>query len=111
MRMENQTIAKIALAGLLAFSVFSIINIAVNMFLTEKEVVVQHIVSEPETLIIEELPHTQDDLECLALNLYHEARNELDAGLYAVADVTQNRVADPRWPNTICDVVYEAKML
>ena len=77
--MKNETITRIALVGLLAFSVFSVINIAVNIFLTEKEVLVQHVMSEPKTLIIEELPHTQDDLECLALNLYHEARNEYQA--------------------------------
>lgn len=48
-------------------------------------------------------------LTCLALNVYHEARGEPAAGQYAVAKVTLNRVASPRYPNTICDVVFQKK--
>jgi spore germination cell wall hydrolase CwlJ-like protein len=44
-------------------------------------------------------------LMCLALNVYHEARGEPLAGQYAVAHVTMNRVADKRWPMTVCEVV------
>lgn len=47
------------------------------------------------------------DLACLALNVYHEARGEPIAGQYAVAEVTLNRVASKRYPNTICEVVYQ----
>ncbi len=46
-------------------------------------------------------------LVCLALNVYHEARGEPLAGQYAVAEVTMNRVASSRYPNTVCEVVYE----
>jgi spore germination cell wall hydrolase CwlJ-like protein len=46
-------------------------------------------------------------LTCLALNIYHEARGEPMAGQYAVAEVTLNRVASPRYPDTICEVVYQ----
>ena len=49
-----------------------------------------------------------DELECLALNIYHEARSESLAGQYAVADVTLNRVKDTRYPSTICGVVKQA---
>jgi len=52
----------------------------------------------------------QPELYCLAMNIYHEARAELHVGMYAVADVTINRVYDTRYPNTICDVVKDAKM-
>ena len=48
-------------------------------------------------------------LTCLALNVYHEARGEHAAGQYAVAAVTLNRVASNRYPNTICEVVYQQK--
>lgn len=51
-----------------------------------------------------------DELECLALNIYHEARSESLAGQYAVADVTLNRVKDTRYPSTICGVVKQAVM-
>lgn len=48
-------------------------------------------------------------LTCLALNVYHEARGEPAAGQLAVAKVTLNRVASPRYPNTICEVVYQKR--
>lgn len=47
------------------------------------------------------------DLTCLALNVYYEARSEPIAGQYAVAEVTMNRVASKRYPNTVCKVVYQ----
>ena len=48
-----------------------------------------------------------DEVNCLALNIYHEARNQPTAGKLAVAQVTLNRVKDVRFPNTICGVVYQ----
>ena len=46
------------------------------------------------------------DLECLARNVYYEARGEPLAGQYAVAEVTMNRVASPLFPDTVCGVVH-----
>jgi spore germination cell wall hydrolase CwlJ-like protein len=47
------------------------------------------------------------DLDCLALNIYREAGHESFEGKVGVAQVTLNRVADPKFPNTVCGVVYE----
>jgi len=47
--------------------------------------------------------------ECLALNVYHEARGESDAGQYAVADVVLNRVDSKHYPDSICGVVFDSK--
>ena len=47
------------------------------------------------------------ELHCLAQNIYFEARSEPPAGQLAVAAVTLNRVAHPRFPNTICEVVRQ----
>lgn len=44
---------------------------------------------------------------CLALNVYWEARNQALSGQLAVAQVTMNRVRDPRYPDDICEVVYD----
>ena len=44
---------------------------------------------------------------CLALNMYHEARDQGTAGLFAVSAVVLNRVNDSRFPNTICEVIYQ----
>lgn len=52
--------------------------------------------------------HAQE-LNCLALNVYHEARGEPMAGQYAVAEVTMNRVASRYYPNTVCKVVFQKK--
>ena len=46
-------------------------------------------------------------IKCLALNMYHEARGQGSAGLLAVSSVVMNRVRDKRFPNTICEVVYQ----
>lgn len=49
-------------------------------------------------------------IECLAKNMYFEARGEGERGQDAVAFVTINRVKSSRYPNTICEVVYQAKL-
>ena len=46
-------------------------------------------------------------LFCLALNVYHEAKNQSLIGQIAVAQVVINRVHDDRYPNTICEVVEQ----
>tara|TARA_B100000927_G_scaffold274612_1_gene253961 strand:- start:1193 stop:1633 length:441 start_codon:yes stop_codon:yes gene_type:complete len=44
---------------------------------------------------------------CLALNTYHEAKNQSLVGQIATAQVVMNRVEDTRFPNTVCEVVKE----
>lgn len=46
-------------------------------------------------------------VNCLAKNIYHEARGEPLAGKLAVAKVTINRVESAQFADTICGVVYE----
>ena len=47
---------------------------------------------------------------CMAQNIYFEAGVDNHAGMSAVADVVLNRVSDRRYPDTVCDVVYDAVM-
>lgn len=47
------------------------------------------------------------EVQCLAENVYHEARGESVRGQLAVALVTRNRVAEEGRPNSICGVVWE----
>lgn len=49
----------------------------------------------------------REQLRCLALNIYWEARSESIAGQLAVAAVTLNRVQNPRFPSDVCDVVRQ----
>jgi spore germination cell wall hydrolase CwlJ-like protein len=46
-------------------------------------------------------------LACLSLAVYFEARSEPVAGQVAVAQVVLNRVESPRFPDTVCEVVYQ----
>lgn len=52
---------------------------------------------------------SKDELVCLALNDYWEARSETMAGRIAVARVVLNRAMDQRFPHNICDVVKQTK--
>lgn len=50
-----------------------------------------------------------EERECLQKNIYFEARNQSLKGMKAIAAVTMNRVADPRFPDSVCEVVYQRK--
>lgn len=58
---------------------------------------------------VEDLERARE-LECLARNVYWEARSESERGQRAVAWVTLNRVADPSYPKTVCGVVSQARV-
>ena len=49
------------------------------------------------------------EIDCLALNAYHEARDQSRIGMVAVTQVVLNRVDDSRYPSTICDVVHQQR--
>lgn len=49
----------------------------------------------------------QDELTCLACNIYHEARDQPEQGQLAVAMVTLNRLRTADFPKSICEVVWE----
>lgn len=51
--------------------------------------------------------HIEEELACMALNIYREARGEPFEGKVAVAQVTMNRVAHKDFPDTVCAVVHE----
>lgn len=45
--------------------------------------------------------------KCLAEAIYYEARSESKVGQLAVAEVVMNRVSDHRYPDTVCEVVFQ----
>jgi spore germination cell wall hydrolase CwlJ-like protein len=53
--------------------------------------------------------HDAKQQKCLAEGIYFEARGESELGQAAVAQVILNRVRNPAYPDTICDVVYQNK--
>lgn len=48
-----------------------------------------------------------NDLDCLAQNIYFEAKSESQAGQIAVGQVVLNRVEHRKYPNTICEVIQQ----
>jgi len=107
----------------------SALSVALNSVLIVSMVTVYHtatmasgatLVGGPDTIDIVDVPETEihnqqvypnlisnKQAHCLALNVYYEARGSNLADMYAVSDVVLNRVRDTRYPNTICDVVYQ----
>ena len=94
--------------------------IAAGIILTDLEQVKEAVVEtrntavETNTIVKEiKLYNTPYDLNndyhCLASNIYWEARNQPLLGRLAVAQVTQNRVDNSRYPDTICSVVKQTK--
>tara|TARA_B100000676_G_C17969695_1_gene782509 strand:- start:321 stop:923 length:603 start_codon:yes stop_codon:yes gene_type:complete len=51
-----------------------------------------------------------NEITCLAKNMYFEARSEGIAGVVATTQVVYNRVDSEEYPNTICEVIEQAKI-
>jgi len=52
-------------------------------------------------------PVTSDEQYCMAEAMYFEARGDGWRGMVAVGAVVMNRVADRRYPDTVCEVVHQ----
>lgn len=70
-----------------------------------KEIVLE----KPKSFVsIENVDRT---LECLAINIYKEARSESFEGKVAVAQVTLNRASHPKFPNDVCKVITQKNVI
>jgi spore germination cell wall hydrolase CwlJ-like protein len=49
----------------------------------------------------------KQELECLAATIYYEGANEPFEGQMAIAQVVLNRLHDPNYPKTICEVTNQ----
>lgn len=65
--------------------------------------------ARPELTIAEQIAEEDRmaELELLAMLVRAEAGSEVESGKMAVAGCVLNRVADPRFPNTITEVIYQ----
>ena len=63
--------------------------------------------NRPSLAAVEEHKMILYEVMCIAMAIYHEARGEPLAGRFAVAEVVMNRMADPRYPDDACSVVYD----
>jgi spore germination cell wall hydrolase CwlJ-like protein len=81
-----------------------------NVTVFDRTVDPQPIAAPIESVEVQALPvYTEDDVKCLAENIYGEARNQDFTGQLAVAFVTINRSKDPRFSHSICGVVHANK--
>lgn len=104
-------IFKLGSAFILLVSItFTLSSVIIDYFHEPDVIPVPIEVVEEEIVILEELSTFKQDLRCLAMNIYHEARSDSLAGQVAVADVVLNRVESKRYPNTICEVVHQSKL-
>ena len=51
--------------------------------------------------------YDRQQIQCLALNAYNEARNQSTVGMAAVSHVVLNRTHNARFPNTPCGVIHQ----
>jgi spore germination cell wall hydrolase CwlJ-like protein len=83
--------------------------VALFWFQQQEIQMVHNDVQEIKSMIIktdQKVNYSQQDLQCLSKNIYHEAGIESQEGMFAVAQVTLNRLRDGRWGKSVCSVVY-----
>jgi spore germination cell wall hydrolase CwlJ-like protein len=51
----------------------------------------------------------QQQVHCLAQNMYFEAANQGEEGMAAVTDVVFNRLRDPKYPGSVCEIITQHK--
>lgn len=113
-RMKHAAVAALFIAisaGLLAWSTTSVHSNdpATQFAYAEADMPnIDKLFVEAKNFIVHNEDNNRDQsLQCLALNVYWEARSEPMQGQLAVAAVTLNRVNDRRFPDDICDVVRQ----
>lgn len=63
-----------------------------------------------DLMLLTDIPfYSNEDVTCLARNIYFEARNESILGQHMVAWTTMNRVKHRKWRDNVCGVVYQRK--
>lgn len=56
---------------------------------------------------VKKVTQRDSELRCMARAMFQEANGEGEIGLVAVGHVVMNRVNHPKYPKTVCGVVYE----
>lgn len=107
--MKIKTLASIvlnvAVIGAMAYSVFTATSF--DSVDPTSDIHPEEVVVDPTLIYLAHLDG--DEIDCLALNIYFEARNQSLHGQKAVAWVTLNRMYTARYPDTICEVVWQPR--
>jgi spore germination cell wall hydrolase CwlJ-like protein len=109
----------VALSGIVLFSLGAIVKQAVDNNTAHDKLAKIELTTLPTNTLFDAhleqektvISYSRKDIDCLARNIYFEARSENTVGQYAIANVTINRVLAKRksWGNSICAVVYAKK--
>ena len=100
-KIASNLLTTIMMTGLLALPLISTIESSNDQI----KAVIENDLHHEDSLA--DIFYKEEQLTCMDKNIYFEARGESKKGWKAVYDVTINRVNDPRWPDTICGVVYQ----
>jgi spore germination cell wall hydrolase CwlJ-like protein len=57
--------------------------------------------------LVNPIPLNEQDVYCLTRNAYYEAKGDSQMSQIAVTHVVLNRMKDPGFPKSACDVVYQ----
>lgn len=85
-----------------------IIGVFVSRLVTYK---IDSLKKDPANLSIITAKERERQLNCLAQNIYHEAKGEPFEGKVAVAQVTINRSESGQFPKDICAVVFQKNIV
>lgn len=96
--MKRKTLVSIASTAL---TMMTIASVAYASALAANDIIVRE-------QTIQKTIFDSEQIECLAKNIYHEARSESVMGQRAVGWVTLNRVDSGEYPDTVCGVVYQS---
>jgi len=92
------------MSGIMKLSILSILAIiGLSVYAESQDRMLS--IPETDTMAVTSNELSDEQIFCLAQNIYFEAGNQSLEGMAAVADVTLNRVQEERYPDTICDVV------
>lgn len=99
--MENILKIILKLLGVLVAGIFITAISTIKLDQYKAQALVLQEIDHPTTAIIDQ------ELNCMAMNIYREAAGEPFEGKVAVAQVTMNRVNHKDFPKSVCSVVYE----
>lgn len=97
-------------AAQLIIGILALLSISVIVLMYPAEPKQQFYAIEKVEIPVQNKHLTLESIECMALNIYHESRNQTLGGRLAVGYVTLNRVESNKYPDTICGVVKQAKI-
>lgn len=113
--MKTRSLLRTACLQILAFMSVVTISIAASIVLIHSSdhlTVAEVTVPPPVITPVVEPPlmskYKSKEADCLARNIYYEARGEDDVGKMAVGMVTINRSTDPSFPKTLCGVISQS---